>query len=68
MKFKKMPLILSIDRNLSILNLADQCNVEFNGLNIKHSVLEALKKGQNRVLLSFDKTFKKYLSHSLTKN
>lgn len=68
MKFKRMPLILSSDIDSSIFNLAKQCNVEFNGLNIKHSVLQSLKKVKDSKLLSFDKSFSKYLSNSIIIN
>lgn len=38
-KYKRMPLIISHDPNLSISKLAEQCDVEFNGIKIKYSDL-----------------------------
>ena len=47
--FKRMPLFLPNDLNFNTANLAKQCNVEFNGLNIDLSIFRKLLKNIDEI-------------------
>ena len=47
--FKRMPIFLPNDLNLYTVNLAKQCNVEFDGLNIDLSIFPKLLKNIDEI-------------------
>tara|TARA_B100000886_G_scaffold340500_1_gene310543 strand:- start:15718 stop:16578 length:861 start_codon:yes stop_codon:yes gene_type:complete len=47
--FKRMPLFLPNDLNFNTANLAEQCNVEFNGLNIDLAIFPKLIKNIDEI-------------------